>query len=124
MPPDAREAFAQTSLGAENTAYEVVARLDPEYFEKLRGLYVDGTFERDGALSRKTKELIMVGITSAMRAARGVRVHSERALALGASPREVLEAMEVAVIPGGMPGFWLAVETLEEILKSKGRKFE
>jgi alkylhydroperoxidase/carboxymuconolactone decarboxylase family protein YurZ len=66
----------------------------------------------------------MVGITSAMRASRGVRVHSERALALGATPREVLEAMEVAVIPGGMPGFWLAVETLEEILKSKGQKFE
>ena len=124
MPSDAREAFAQTSLGAENTAYEVVARLDPEYFEKLRGLYVDGTFERDGALSRRTKELIMVGITSAMRAARGVRVHSERALALGATPREVLEAMEVAVIPGGMPGFWLAVETLEAILAAQGRTFE
>jgi 4-carboxymuconolactone decarboxylase len=101
-----------------------VARLDPEYFEKLKGLYVDGTFERDGALSRKTKELIMVGITSAMRASRGVRVHSERALALGASPREVLEAMEVAVIPGGMPGFWLAVETLEAILAAQGRTFE
>jgi alkylhydroperoxidase/carboxymuconolactone decarboxylase family protein YurZ len=124
MPSDAREAFEKASLGAENTAYEVVARLDPEYFEKLKDLYVDGTFERDGALPRKTKELIMVGITCALRASRGVRVHSERALALGASPREVLEAMEVAVIPGGMPGFWLAVETLEEILATKGRPFE
>ena len=124
MPSDAREAFDKALLGAENTAYEVVARLDPEYFEKLKGLYVDGTFERDGALPRKTKELIMVGITCALRASRGVRVHSERALALGATPREVLEAMEVAVIPGGMPGFWLAVETLEEILKSKGQTFE
>ena len=124
MSSDAREAFEQTSLGAENTAYEVVARLDPEYFEKLKGLYVDGTFGRDGALSRKTKELIMVGITCALRAARGVRVHSERALALGASPREVLEAMEVAAIPGGMPGLWLGVETLDAILAAKGRDFE
>ena len=35
MPSDAREAFERITLGAENTAYEVVARLDPEYFEKL-----------------------------------------------------------------------------------------
>jgi 4-carboxymuconolactone decarboxylase len=124
MPSDAREAFDKASLGAENTAYEVVARLDPEYFEKLKGLYVDGTFLRDGALSHKTKELIMVGITCAIRATRGVRVHSERALALGASPREVLEAMEVAAIPGGMPGLWLGVEILEAILAAQGRTFE
>jgi 4-carboxymuconolactone decarboxylase len=124
MSSEASEAFERASLGAENTAYEVVARLDPEYFEKLKGLYVDGTFERESALSRKTKELIMVGITTAIRATRGVRVHSERALALGATPREVLEAMEVAAIPGGMPGLWLGVEILEAILAAKGRTFE
>ncbi len=124
MPQDAKEAFEKTSLGAQNTAYEVIAKLDPEYFEKLKGLYVDGTFGREGALPRKTKELIMVGITCALRVRRGVRIHSERALTLGASPREVLEAMEVAAIPGGMPGLWLGVETLQEILKAKGQEFK
>ncbi len=120
MEQDARAAFRSASLGSENTAYEVVARLDPEYFEKLKGLYVDGTFGRDGALPRRTKELIMVGITCALNRARGVKLHAERALALGASPREVLEAIEVAAIPGGMPGLWLGVETLDEILGSRG----
>jgi 4-carboxymuconolactone decarboxylase len=124
MPQDAKEAFEKTSLGAQNTAYEVIAKLDPEYFEKLKGLYVDATFGREGVLPRKTKELIMVGITCALRAQRGVRIHSERALTLGASPREVLEAMEVAAIPGGMPGLWLGVETLQEILKAKGKEFK
>lgn len=124
MTQDAKEAFEKTSLGAQNSAYEVVAKLDPEYFEKLKGLYVDGTFGREGALPRKIKELIMVGITCAVRAPRGVRLHSERALKLGASPREVLEAMEVAAIPGGMPGLWLGVETLQEILKATGQEFK
>jgi alkylhydroperoxidase/carboxymuconolactone decarboxylase family protein YurZ len=55
---------------------------------------------------------------------RGIRIHSDRALKLGASPREVLEAMEVAAIPGGMPGLWVGVETLQEILKAQGREFE
>jgi hypothetical protein len=43
---------------------------------------------------------------------------------LGASPREVLEAVEVAAIPGGMPGLWLGVETLQDILKVKEIDFK
>jgi 4-carboxymuconolactone decarboxylase len=124
MSEDAKQAFEKTSLGAQNRAYELIAEMDPEYFEKLKGIYVDGTFGREGALARKTKELIMVGITCALSRPRGVRLHSERALALGASPREVLEAVEVAAIPGGMPGLWLGVETLHEILKAKGIEFK
>ena len=124
MPQDAKQAFEETSLGAQNTAYDVIAKLDPEYFEKLKGLYVDGTFGREGALPRRTKELIMVGIACVLRVQRGLRIHAERALTLGASPREVLEAMEVAAIPGGMPGLWLGVETLQDILKAKGQEFK
>jgi 4-carboxymuconolactone decarboxylase len=124
MSENAKQAFEKTSLGAQNRAYELIAELDPEYFEKLKGIYVDATFGREGALPRKTKELIMVGITCALSRPRGVRLHSERALALGASPREVLEAVEVAAIPGGMPGLWLGVETLHEVLKEKGIEFK
>jgi len=124
MAQDAKDAFEKTSLGAQNKAYDLIAQMDPEYFEKLKGIYVDGTFGRDGALPRKTKELIMVGITCALNRPRGVKLHSERALTLGATPREVLEAVEVAAIPGGMPGLWLGVETLDEILKTKGIEFK
>jgi 4-carboxymuconolactone decarboxylase len=124
MADDAKNALEKASLGAENKAYGIIAKLDPEYFEKLKGIYVDGTFGREGALPRKTKELIMVGITCALNRPRGVKLHSERALSLGASPREVLEAIEVAAIPGGMPGLWLGVETLDEILKTKGIEFK
>jgi 4-carboxymuconolactone decarboxylase len=124
MKDEAQEAFAKASLGAENSAYEAIAKLDPEYFEKLKGLYVDATFGRERALPRKVKELIMVGITCALSRPRGVRLHSERALAVGATPREILEAIEVAAIPGGMPGLWLGVETLQEILKAKGLEFK
>ena len=102
MTQESKDAFEKTSLGAENKAYNIIAKLDPEYFEKLKGIYVDGTFGREGALPRQTKELIMVGIC----------------------PREVLEAVEVAAIPGGMPGLWLGVETLEEVLKAKGIEFK
>jgi alkylhydroperoxidase/carboxymuconolactone decarboxylase family protein YurZ len=124
MSDAAKEAFRKISLGAENTAYEAIANLDPDYFDKLTGLYVGGTFGREGELSRKVKELIMVGITCTLRVPLGIRLHSTRALAVGASPREVLEAMEVAVVPGGMPGLWVGVEVLQEILASKSQKFD
>jgi alkylhydroperoxidase/carboxymuconolactone decarboxylase family protein YurZ len=124
MAQDAKDAFEKTSLGAQNKAYDLIAQMDPEYFDKLKGIYVDATFGRDGALPRKTKELIMVGICCALNRPRGVKLHSERALTLGAAPREVLEAVEVAAIPGGMPGLWLGVETLNEILKAKGIEFK
>ena len=124
MAQDAKDAFEKTALGAQNKAYDLIAQMDPEYFEKLKGLYVDGTFGREGALPRETKELIMVGICCALNRPRGVKLHSERALTLGAAPREVLEAVEVAAIPGGMPGLWLGVETLNDILKAKGIEFK
>ena len=124
MPVNTQEAFKAVSLGAENKAYEAITQLDPEYAEYLKGIYVDATFGRDGALPRKTKELIMVGITCALNRPKGVRLHSLRALQLGATPREILEAVEVAAIPGGMPGLWLGVETLQEILKEKGQEFK
>jgi alkylhydroperoxidase/carboxymuconolactone decarboxylase family protein YurZ len=124
MAQDAKDAFEKTALGAQNKAYDLIAQMDPEYFEKLKGIYVDATFGREGALPRKTKELIMVGICCALNRPRGVKLHSERALTLGAAPREVLEAVEVAAIPGGMPGLWLGVETLNDILKAKGIEFK
>ncbi|HEX2227563.1 MAG TPA: carboxymuconolactone decarboxylase family protein [Candidatus Binatia bacterium] len=124
MSEKAKQAFASTALGAQNRAYDLIADMDPEYFDKLKGIYVDATFGRDGALPRKTKELIMVAITCALSRPRGVRLHAERALASGATPREVLEAVEVAAIPGGMPGLWLGVETLHDILNEKGIEFK
>ncbi len=124
MKTDSWQAFKNASLGADNDAYEIIARLDPEYFEYLKGLFVDATFGREGELPRKTKELIMVGITCALRLPRGIRIHIQRALNVGATPREVLEAMQVSVIPGGTPGLWQGVETLQEILKARGQEFK
>jgi hypothetical protein len=86
MSDAAKEAFRKISLGAENTAYEAIANLDPDYFDKLTGLYVDGTFGREGKLSRKVKELIMVGITCTLRVPLGIRLHSTRALAVWREP--------------------------------------
>lgn len=51
----------------------------------------------DGALPRKTKELIAVGASVLMDCESCMQWHIDQAVACGATQREVLEAIEVAI---------------------------
>lgn len=55
----------------------------------------------DGALARKYKELIAIGISVAGDCESCMQWHIEQAAAAGATYREVLEAVEVAIEMGG-----------------------
>lgn len=58
----------------------------------------------DGALSRKQKELIAVGISVATDCESCMQWHIEQAASAGSSKREVLEAVEVGIEMAGGPG--------------------
>ncbi len=55
----------------------------------------------DGALSKKSKELIAVGISVITDCESCMQWHIERAAGAGASMREILEAVEVGIEMGG-----------------------
>jgi AhpD family alkylhydroperoxidase len=55
----------------------------------------------DGALSKKMKELIAVGISAAVNCESCIQWHTEYALKAGATEKEVMEALEVAIEIGG-----------------------
>jgi AhpD family alkylhydroperoxidase len=57
----------------------------------------------DGALSKKVKELIAVGISVTIDCESCMQWHIEQAAQAGASMREVLEAVEVGIEMGGGP---------------------
>lgn len=57
----------------------------------------------DGALSKREKELIAVGISVQTNCESCMQWHVEQAVAAGASLRQVLEAVEVAIEMGGGP---------------------
>ena len=57
----------------------------------------------DGALPKKIKELIAVGISVKMNCESCMQWHIEQAATSGASLREVLEAVEVGIEMGGGP---------------------
>jgi AhpD family alkylhydroperoxidase len=57
----------------------------------------------DGALSKKVKELIAVGISVKSDCESCMQWHIDQAAAAGATMREVLEAVEVGIEMGGGP---------------------
>jgi AhpD family alkylhydroperoxidase len=58
----------------------------------------------DGALAKRHKELIAVGISVALHCESCMQWHIEQAAAAGAGEREVLEAVEVGIEMSGGPG--------------------
>ena len=72
----------------------------------------------DGALPKKIKELIAVGISVVIDCESCMQWHIEQAAQAGATMREVLEAMEVGIEMGGGPATVsarFALEVMESI---------
>jgi len=67
----------------------------------------------DGALDRKTKELIALAIGVAVRCDDCIAFHAKECVAQGASRDEVLETLGMAVYMGGGPSVMYASHALE-----------
>lgn len=70
---------------------------------------------RDAALSRKTKELIALGIAMALQCEGCIAYHVHDALDAGATRDEILETVGVAVMMGGGPAVIYGAQVLEAL---------
>lgn len=97
--------------------HEAMAELDPEILRRYGDLSSYLLFDSETkALDRKTRALVLVGITTAVRDDReGIEVNAQRALAAGASEREVLEAMMLAALPAGIPAVEYAAKVWKDL---------
>ena len=68
---------------------------------------------KQGALDRKTKELIALGIAVAVRCDDCIGFHVKAALEQGASRDEVIEALGMAIYMGAGPSVMYAGHTLD-----------
>ena len=77
---------------------KLLAERDPVFME----LYHNASMHvfRDGALSRKMKEIICICADALQLYEPGVRIHTRNALKLGATEQEIIEALEAAILPG------------------------
>ncbi len=82
--------------------HKILATADFEWLKAL-GPFAVATYTGQRLLDRKTKELIQVAVETALKAdVDQIREHIRLAIEHGASPQEVLEAMECVVLPMGM----------------------
>jgi alkylhydroperoxidase/carboxymuconolactone decarboxylase family protein YurZ len=98
--------------------WEFAARADPDFVQAYNELYRRAL--NDGqALSAKIREFVAIGILAFKGDVGGVRSHIQRAVRLGASTQEVLEAVESCIIPGGAPAFFCGLKALLETLEQE-----
>jgi AhpD family alkylhydroperoxidase len=83
------------------TAHTKLRSLGSRVYEAF--LEMEAATFSDGALSRKVKELIAVGISVRDDCESCMQWHIDQAASAGATMREVLEAVEVGIEMGGGP---------------------
>jgi alkylhydroperoxidase/carboxymuconolactone decarboxylase family protein YurZ len=79
-----------------------LAEKDPGFMEAYNEFY-ERVMTDGKALPAKTKELITIGLLAYVGLEQGVCNHAKRALRLGATKEELLEAVETLIIAGGSP---------------------
>ncbi len=77
---------------------------------------------RDGALDKKTKELIALALGVAAHCDGCIGFHTEALVALGATRAEVEEALGLAVYMGGGPSLMYAAEAVAAFEQFLARK--
>jgi AhpD family alkylhydroperoxidase len=91
------------------------SRVYRAFLEMERAAYADG------ALPKKTKELVAVGISVVLDCESCMQWHIEQAAKAGAARREILEAVEVGIEMGGgraTVSARFALEVMDEVFKT------
>ncbi|CAL4869463.1 hypothetical protein MMA231_03755 (plasmid) [Asticcacaulis sp. MM231] len=82
----------------------------PDVTQAFSGLA--GASLRDGALDKKTKELIALGIGISTRCDGCIGFHTEALIKLGVTREEFCEVLGMAIYMGGGPSFMYAADAM------------
>lgn len=118
-------AFFKETYGNLPDWIEKMHQYSPEalkYYTELRLSIL-----KDGALSRKEKELILVGINAARRYEKSMLLHTRGAMDAGAELIELAEILSVCILSRGLPAWLVGSKALEyaaESMKKNNRKID
>ena len=89
------------SRGYTLEMHGIMAAADPAWVEKYNA-FIEATYTGERTLDRKTKELLQVAVEAALRAdVDQIGAHIRVALREGATPTEILEALQCVAMPMG-----------------------
>ena len=113
MSTEEIEAFlenAQRERGYSLEMHRILAEADLEWVKKYNA-FIDATYTGQRLLDRKTKELLQVVVEAALRAdVDQIQAHIRVALREGATPEEILEALQTVIMPMGGLAFRRGVQ--------------
>ena len=100
----------QQGRGYSLEVHRIMAEADLEWVKKYND-FIDATYTGQRLLDRKTKELLQVVVEAALRAdADQIQAHIKVAYREGATPQEVLEALQTVIMPMGGLAFRRGVQ--------------
>lgn len=100
--------------------HKVMAKHDFPVLQAANNL-VSAAYLDERTLDRRTKELIFIVSLTVMRASKGhIQSHIRVALDIGVSPREILEAIEIALPEAGVVAFQVGFEAWCEVVGADG----
>lgn len=97
----------------KNPAFEQFKEEFPDVAKTFGQLYEKVS---DKALDEKTKQLVYLGVLTAMRYSPAIRVHIQKALEAGATKSEIQEAMMLAIPASGLCNFLAVLPDLMQEL--------
>ena len=104
MSNDDNQAFlanAEQTRGYTLEMHRIMAEVDIDWVAAYNQ-FIDATYTGQRLLDRKTKELLQVAVEAALKAdVDQIQAHIRVAIQEGASPMEVLEAMQCVIMPMG-----------------------
>lgn len=96
------------NISAQNAR---LAKSIPDVMKQFSGLVATGSAE--GALNKKTKELIAIAIAVANRCDGCIGFHTKALVELGVTEQELAETLGVAIFMGGGPSVMYAANTMD-----------
>ena len=100
----------QRSRGYTLEMHRIMAATDFEWAQKYSD-FIEATYTGQRLLDRKTKELLQIVVEAALRAdVEQIQAHVRVALQEGASPQEILEALQAVIAPMGALAFRRGVQ--------------
>ena len=91
----------QQNRGYTLEMHHIMAEADLEWAKKYNE-FTATTYTNERLLDRKTKELLQIVVETALRAdVEQIQAHMRVALKEGATPQEILEAMQAVIMPMG-----------------------
>ena len=100
----------QRTRGYTLEMHRIMASVDFEWAQKYSD-FIEATYTGQRLLDRKTKELLQIVVEAALRAdVEQIQAHVRIALQEGASPQEILEALQAVIAPMGALAFRRGVQ--------------